>query len=87
MHHTLGQGAFWPAVSHSPAITVATLQLYLKRAFSAPKICTVEAGYLAKLVRLPAWEISRAPTYRQETRRRCEERGGERWHSNWGLWE
>lgn len=35
----------------------------LNSAFSAPKICTVEAGYFAKLVRLPAWEISLAPTW------------------------
>ena len=34
----------------------------LKRAFSAPSIWTVEAGYFARLVRLPAWEMSRAPT-------------------------
>ena len=34
----------------------------LNRAFSAPSICTVEAGYLARLVRLPAWEMSRALT-------------------------
>ncbi|TEA25849.1 hypothetical protein DBR06_SOUSAS28310006, partial [Sousa chinensis] len=27
---------------------------YLNRAFSAPRICTVDAGYLARLVRLPA---------------------------------
>merc|ERR1719398_304760 len=33
-----------------------------KRAFSAPKICTVEAGYLARLVKDPACEISLAPT-------------------------
>lgn len=53
----------------SPAITVATgspsregLPKYLNRAFSAPRICTVDAGYLARLVRLPAWEIRRAPT-------------------------
>mmetsp|Transcript_107338 Transcript_107338/g.269216 ORF Transcript_107338/g.269216 Transcript_107338/m.269216 type:complete len:217 (-) Transcript_107338:757-1407(-) len=32
-----------------------------KRAFSAPKICTVDAGYFARFVRLPACEISRAP--------------------------
>merc|ERR1719440_294862 len=32
-----------------------------KRAFSAPKIWTVEAGYFARLMRLPAWEIRRAP--------------------------
>ena len=31
-------------------------------AFSAPKICTVEAGYLAKFVSEPACEMSRAPT-------------------------
>lgn len=36
---------------------------YLNKAFSAPKIWTVDAGYFAKLVRLPAWEIRRAPTY------------------------
>ena len=44
---------------------------YLKRAFSAPRIWTVEAGYLARLVSDPAWDISRAPTYT--------ERG--EWHS------
>mmetsp|Transcript_12147 Transcript_12147/g.28515 ORF Transcript_12147/g.28515 Transcript_12147/m.28515 type:complete len:231 (-) Transcript_12147:84-776(-) len=33
-----------------------------KSAFSAPKICTVEAGYFARFVREPAWEMSRAPT-------------------------
>lgn len=27
---------------------------HLKRAFSAPRICTVEAGYLARLVSDPA---------------------------------
>ena len=32
------------------------------KAFSAPRICTVEAGYLARLVKLPAWEMRRAPT-------------------------
>mmetsp|Transcript_4881 Transcript_4881/g.14168 ORF Transcript_4881/g.14168 Transcript_4881/m.14168 type:complete len:333 (+) Transcript_4881:75-1073(+) len=32
-----------------------------KSAFSAPRICTVDAGYLARFVRLPACEISRAP--------------------------
>ena len=35
----------------------------LNNAFSAPKIWTVDAGYLAKLVRLPAWEMSLAPTF------------------------
>lgn len=45
----------------SPAITVATgfpsregVPQYLNRAFSAPRICTVDAGYLARFVRLPA---------------------------------
>lgn len=45
----------------SPAITVATgfpsregAPQYLNRAFSAPRICTVDAGYLARFVRLPA---------------------------------
>ena len=33
-----------------------------KSAFSAPRICTVEAGYFARLVKLPACEIRRAPT-------------------------
>lgn len=35
----------------------------LNKAFSAPKIYTVEAGYFTKLVRPPAWEISLAPTF------------------------
>lgn len=34
----------------------------LNRAFSAPRIWTVEAGHLARLTRLPAWQISLAPT-------------------------
>jgi hypothetical protein len=34
----------------------------LKRAFSAPKIYTVEAGYLAKFTSEPAWAINLAPT-------------------------
>ena len=29
-------------------------RMYLKRAFSAPKICTVEAGHLARFVSDPA---------------------------------
>mmetsp|Transcript_37449 Transcript_37449/g.55139 ORF Transcript_37449/g.55139 Transcript_37449/m.55139 type:complete len:238 (-) Transcript_37449:449-1162(-) len=33
-----------------------------KRAFSAPRICTVEAGHLARLVREPACEMRRAAT-------------------------
>ena len=37
---------------------------YLKRAFSAPRIWTVEAGYLARLVNDPACDISLAPTCR-----------------------
>ena len=32
------------------------------RAFSAPRIWTVEAGYLARLVSEPACEMRRAPT-------------------------
>ena len=34
---------------------------YWKRALSAPRICTVEAGNLARLVRLPARAMSLAP--------------------------
>ena len=33
-----------------------------KSAFSAPKICTVEAGYFARLTSEPAWLMRRAPT-------------------------
>ena len=32
------------------------------RAFSAPRIWTVDAGYLARLVSEPACEMRRAPT-------------------------
>lgn len=39
---------------------------YRNKAFSAPKICTVLAGYLARFTRLPAWEISLAPTYMEQ---------------------
>lgn len=38
---------------------------YLNKAFSAPKIWTVDAGYFAKFVKLPACDIRRAPTYAQ----------------------
>lgn len=34
----------------------------LNKAFSAPKIYTVEAGNLAKFNKEPAWEINLAPT-------------------------
>lgn len=34
----------------------------LNKAFSAPRIWIVEAGYLAKLVNEPEWEISFEPT-------------------------
>ena len=34
----------------------------LNKAFSAPRIWTVEAGYFAKLTKEPAWEMSLAPT-------------------------
>jgi hypothetical protein len=36
--------------------------IYLKRAFSAPRICTVEAGHLAREVREPAFWMRRAAT-------------------------
>ena len=47
----------------SPPLQLMKYFAYRKSAFSAPKICTVDAGYFAKLVKLPALEISRAPTY------------------------
>jgi hypothetical protein len=34
----------------------------LNKAFSAPKIWTVEAGHFAKFTKDPAWQIKRAPT-------------------------
>lgn len=46
---------------------------YLKRAFSAPRIWTVEAGYLARLVNDPACDISLAPTCRGGGRESREE--------------
>jgi len=33
----------------------------LNKAFSAPKIWMVEPGYLAKFIKLPAWEINLDP--------------------------
>ena len=42
--------------------------MYLNNAFSAPSICTVDAGYLAKFVKEPACDIKRAPTCIRETR-------------------
>ena len=39
----------------------------LNKAFSAPRICTVDAGYFAKFVKLPALEISLAPTYHNKS--------------------
>lgn len=51
---------------------------YLNRAFSAPRIWTVDAGYLARLVKLPAWEIRRAPTWRREN-------AGLYWKDKWIL--
>ena len=52
-----------PEWKRVPYLGVADLVFKaLKRAFSAPKIWMVLAGYLARLVRLPAWEISLAPT-------------------------
>ena len=38
------------------------VRIALNNAFSAPNIYTVDAGYLAKLTMLPAWEINLAPT-------------------------
>ena len=35
----------------------------LNNAFSAPRIYIVDAGYLAKLVKLPAYDINLAPTF------------------------
>lgn len=35
----------------------------LNKAFSAPKIWTVEAGYFERLLKDPEWEISLAPTF------------------------
>ena len=46
---------------------------YLNKAFSAPKICTVEAGYFARFVRLPACDINHAPTYIQNNSIRCQD--------------
>ena len=45
----------------------------LKRAFSAPSICTVEAGYLAKLVKEPA-AVAYSPVAIAETRDYSENR-------------
>src|SRR5689334_10856717 len=46
-----------------PYLGVAPLVLRARnRAFSAPRIWRVEAGYLARLVREPACEIKRAAT-------------------------
>ena len=50
--------------------------MYLKRAFSAPRIWTVEAGYLARLVSDPAWEMSLAPTCRGRGERGKREKRG-----------
>ena len=42
-----------------PYLGVADLVLMaLKSAFSAPRICTVQAGILARFVREPAWEMA-----------------------------
>ena len=47
----------------SPYLGVAPFVFRARnRAFSAPRICTVEAGCLAKLSSDPAWAIRRAPT-------------------------
>jgi len=38
------------------------MEKHLNSAFSAPRIWRVEEGHLARFVRLPAWDIRRAPT-------------------------
>eukprot|EP00967_Tisochrysis_lutea_P141922 scaffold261413_cov39-Tisochrysis_lutea.AAC.2 len=47
----------------SPYLGVSCLALRArKRAFSAPRIWTVDAGCFARFMSEPAWAISRAPT-------------------------
>ncbi len=43
------------AARASTAVASSGRAPHLKSAFSAPRICTVLAGYFARLVRLPAW--------------------------------
>lgn len=51
------------ALNISPYLGVFFLDLRaLNKAFSAPKIYIVEAGSLARFIKLPAWEISLAAT-------------------------
>ena len=61
--------SFWLALEmneelyRSPYLGVFPFVLRaLKRAFSAPRIWMVDAGYLAREVKLPALEMSLAPT-------------------------
>ena len=60
-------GAFWasPFAVRRPAHfgVLPRVLSARKRAFSAPRIWTVDAGYLARLVKLPACEMSRAATW------------------------
>lgn len=59
----------WQLISLESSITPSNILTFkcfhLNKAFSAPNICTVLAGYLAKFVKLPAWDISRAPTLKE----------------------
>jgi len=59
-------GAAWPmreAWYMSPYLGVLCFVLRARnRAFSAPSICTVEAGCFARFIRDPAWDMRRAPT-------------------------
>ena len=57
--HALPLLASRPPTAHH---TAADCFPHRNSAFSAPRICTVLAGYLARLVREPAWEMRRAPT-------------------------
>jgi hypothetical protein len=54
----------WRRVKHysKAEYTHVVGNIYLKRAFSAPRICTVEAGHLAREVREPAFWMRRAAT-------------------------
>ena len=56
------QTAKYRLAKDDPVAQLMCMFDYLNRAFSAPRIWTVLAGHLAKLVKLPACEIRRAPT-------------------------
>ena len=62
MRHVSGVGSIARRGDDEPTLGVLPLVLRArKRAFSAPRICTVLAGYLLRLVRDPAWLMRRAP--------------------------